>query len=125
MKLIVTDTNWADEMDVWGFELILNNTIYEAQIKAINLAFQYVDSIELYVGSNEEIYVDKNFLRHFTIKDIEQEEVDQLVKIFGHYNQGNYLFERLVEYALDIVEEHERKTSIELASIIYSEEVQE
>lgn len=121
MKLIVTNTNWADEMDIWGFEIVPNNALYEIQLIAINEALKYEDNIEIYVGTNEEIYFNKDFLRDFIIKDITQEDVDTLIKLFGSHTKGFSLFDRLVETSLDILEEHDLEKSKEFSKIIYDE----
>lgn len=121
MKLITTNTNWADEMDVWGFEIVPNNALYEIQLKLINEALEYEENIEVSVGSNEEIYFNKYFLRNFIVKDVVQEEVDVLIKLFGSHSKGNYLFEQLVETSLYILEENDLEKFKEYNSIIYGD----
>lgn len=119
MKLIITDTNWADEIDIWGFETVHNNALYEIMLIAINEAFKYQESIGIYIGTNEEIYFNKNFLRNFIIKDVQQEEVDVLIKLFGSHTRGHNLFERLLEESLYILSENDIEKSEEFNKIIY------
>lgn len=120
MKLVVTETNWADEMDVWGFEVIANDEKYNLQLQAITEAIDHEKTLTLYVGSNEEIGFDENFMRHFKVTDIEQEDAEKLASIFGSLCKGNCLFDRLVETALDTLDQYNPVRSKKLSDLIYS-----
>lgn len=119
MKLIVTNTNWADEMDIFGFEVIASDEIYKLQIEAIDLLFQYKESVEIFVGSNEEITFKKDYMRNFLVTSITEKDSEHLLKLFGSLCEGHCLFDRLVELALDILEEYDLEKSRELSSKIY------
>ena len=119
MKLIVTDTNWADEMHIWGYEVISDANVYLHMVQAIDLYFRYHDDIEIHVGSNEEITFRKEYMRHFNISDILEEDVNSLVRSFGSIAKGHNLFGRLVEYCLDYLDEDNPEEAKRLSDIIY------
>lgn len=119
MKLVITDTNWADEMDVWGFEIIPTIEIYKAMKQAIAIYFTYNDSIELSVGSNESIKMtEEDYI--FTYKDITEEEISTLKKLFGHLSKGNSLHYQLIDSVLYSIKLKDEKKFKELCDIIYA-----
>lgn len=120
MKLIVTDTNWADEMHIWGFEVIKDPNVYNSMLEAIELYFKFYDDIKIYVGSNEELTFKKEYMRHFNISDILEEDVNSLVRSFGSIAKGHNLFGRLVESCLDYLDEDSPEESRRLSEIIYN-----
>ena len=119
MKLIVTDTNWADEMQIWGYEIIPDDHVYLHMVQAIDLYFRYHDDIEISVGSNEEITFRKDYMRHFDINDIKKEDVESLIRSFGSVQKGHTLFERLVESCLDYLDEDNPEEAKRLSDIIF------
>lgn len=102
MKLIVTDTNWADEMDIWGFETV-SDKFYEIGVRVLTYYFESVsdEAIEIWVGTNEQVFFDKDFLREFKVTDITPQQEAQLLTMFGRSCCGEALFYRLVDIALD------------------------
>ena len=46
MKLVVTDTNWADEMDVWGFEVV-SDKFFDVAVKTLNYYFENISDNDL------------------------------------------------------------------------------
>ena len=100
MKLIITNTNWADEMDVYGFEVVSDGA-YEVYTEVIELALSTAQEFEIYVGSNESVTVNQNYKQHFTITNLTSDEEKQLKNIFGYTSQGTTMFDRLVDYSLD------------------------
>ena len=99
MKLIITDTNWADEMDVYGFEVV-SDEAYKIYTEVIELALTTAKEFEIYVGSNESVTVNQNYQQHFTITNLTSDEEKQLKNIFGYTSQGTTMFDRLVDYSL-------------------------
>lgn len=107
MKLVITDTNWADEMDVWGFEVITDQT-FALYTRIIEQAFKYENEIVIYIGTNEEIEINaKNYLSHFKIKDITEDQVDSLEAIFDSTSNGLNFFDRIVENCLYLIEDYD------------------
>lgn len=107
MKLIITDTNWADEMDVWGFE-VLTDQAFTLYTRIIEQAFKYEDEIIVYIGTNEDIQINKkNYLSHFQIKDITKDQVDSLESIFDSTSNGLNFFDRIVDSCLYIIDDND------------------
>lgn len=100
MKLIITNTNWADEMDVYGFEVV-SDEAYKIYTEIIELALSTANNFEIYVGSNESITVNQNYQQHFTITNLTSEQEKQLKNIFGYTSQGTSIFDRLIDYSFD------------------------
>ena len=100
MKLIITNTNWADEMDVYGFEVV-SDEAYKIYTEVIEIALTTAKEFEIYVGSNESVTVNQNYQQHFTITNLTSDEEKQLKNIFGYTSQGTAMFDRLVDYSLD------------------------
>ena len=121
MKLITTDTNWTDEMDIWGFEVIPDDNIYQICLDAINECFKYVSTIEVSIGTNESISFKKDFLRNFIIKNVQQKEVDVLIELFGNHTKGHNLFEQLLNESLYILSINDVERSKEFDKQIYGE----
>lgn len=122
MKLIITDTNWADEMDVWGFEVI-SDEVFALYTRVIEEAFKFEDNIVVYIGTNEEIEINKNnYLRHFEVKDITKEQIESLNTIFGSDNKGLNFLERIVETCFYRIEDEDQelfyKLNEELESLL-------
>lgn len=122
MKLIITDTNWADEMDVWGFEVI-SDEVFSLYTRVIEEAFKFEDNIVVYIGTNEEIEINKNnYLRHFEVKDITKEQIESLNTIFGSDNKGLNFLERIVETCFYRIEDEDQelfyKLNEELESLL-------
>lgn len=109
MKLVITDTNWADEMDVWGFEVVTDQTL-ALYTRIIEQAFKYEDEIVIYIGTNEEIQIsNEDYLSHFEIKDITKDQVDSLKAIFDSTSNGLNFLDRIVESCLYIIEDNDLK----------------
>lgn len=119
MKLVITNTNWADEMDVWGFEIIPSIEVYTAMKEAIVIYFKHRKNIVLSVGSNEDIEITEDSLNQFIYKDITKEEADTLKKLFGTYPTGNSLHEQFIDRILYVIEGIDEEKYSQLVNIIY------
>ncbi len=72
--LVITNTNWADEMDITGF-CILEKDNFEAQKEKLERHVKSHGPFEWSVGSNESIEVDKYELARFKIVENVPEDV--------------------------------------------------
>lgn len=108
MKLIITDTNWADEMDVYGFE-VMSNQRYQVALKIIEKALEVQPEFELYIGTNESLFINKDFARHFTVQDLSEEDGAHVARIFGRAPQGIAIFGTLLDYGLDYLYENDKE----------------
>lgn len=93
--LIKFSDNWADEMDIRGFETFTESEYneYISQLDKIEYP------VEVGIGTNESLeYLSKeDYLRKLTVVEIEQSELDTLNKLFGPYERGKFV--DLSEYA--------------------------
>ncbi len=85
MKIIVFDSNYADEFDVTGFRIVTDEEAVK-YINSIAEAFKRTDeNIEWYFGSNEyvEFESEDEILNCITIKDITSDEFKFLKSLFN------------------------------------------
>ena len=85
-----------------GFETV-SNKFFDVAVKAINYYFENIsdDDLEIWVGTNEQVFFGKDFLRDFIVTDITPQQEAQLLVMFGNNAKGECLFERLLDTALD------------------------
>jgi hypothetical protein len=78
--LLQWDSNWADEMDIYGFS-IMNKSEWEAYKKMLANKGEFY----IYVGTNEEIEYSKGqeLLNEISVKNITEEESKTIQKFFG------------------------------------------
>lgn len=99
--LVIEDTNWADEMDIQGFQLVKS----KKDVK--NLKEEILDKIEAsggedsdvyplttYIGSNQELECESRseLSRTIKVKPITPEEYNSIKKVFGTTSFGNFGF---------------------------------
>lgn len=106
MKLIITDTNWADEMDIWGFE-VMEEKEYLVGVDLVKMALTFEDELTVYIGTNEELFFDSNFESEFEVKDITEDDMRSVKRIFGSLGRGHTVFEQLVETAGYVVSDND------------------
>ena len=79
--LVIFDGNWADEMDIKGFQLCAKDD-WERYTESIpeNTTFTH------YIGSNQEMEFNgrKDYLRNITVKELTEDEATLLMKLFPH-----------------------------------------
>lgn len=81
--LVQWNSNWADEMDVEGFQ-ILTDREWETIRHSI---LQRKNSFEIYVGTNEDIEYSngEELLEEITVTPLTLEEAATIEKFFGDY----------------------------------------
>lgn len=102
------EANWADEMNVEGFEIV-DETEYQEFLDVLE-KFKNNDSMEsisFYIGSNEEMcYESKEALfNDITIDEISKEEFDLLSKRFGRGFGFTDGIDFIYNYVLDMEDE--------------------
>lgn len=110
MKLVTSDTNWADEMDLWGFEIV-SDTYYKVAMQVLDYAFNEKGiSLSNCVGTNEEIEFNdySDIERAFTAKDIKEDEVKIFKRLFHSTYGGFAVFTEVVSSAMYEIEGEER-----------------
>jgi hypothetical protein len=93
MKLVKYDSNWADEMDIDGFQLFTDKQ-WEKYQKDFQKRFKKDKSYTYYVGTNEDIeYGDfDEFMSDFKVSEITDEEAAVLEKLFDNLKDYGYGF---------------------------------
>lgn len=96
--------NWADEMDLFGFE-VMEEEVWEAHLKRIRQFLEDGGPYERSVGTNE--YIDypnyEAYNRHFTVIKLTDAEMEVIEKCFPPYNRGQFAAirrEEMWEYPL-------------------------
>lgn len=86
--LVIFKDNWADEIDIKGFEIVLKSWWDKYVEKFPD------ESFSSYVGSNEEVeYTGKDdYFAHFQVKEISDEFAENLVKVFGSDSFGQIVW---------------------------------
>lgn len=91
MKLVIYHTNWADEMDLEGFQIFSAEEWekFQSDVRALDeQSFRF----EVGFGTNEsnEYKSSKEFLDEFTVTEISKEDAAKVVKLFelGPYGFG-------------------------------------
>lgn len=110
MKLVTSDTNWADEMDLWGFEVV-GDAYYKVAMEVLNYAFNDVGiSVSKCVGTNEDIEFNDydDVKRAFTAKDIKEDEVKIFKRLFQSTYGGFAVFTEVVDSVMYEIEGEER-----------------
>jgi hypothetical protein len=101
--LVMFNGNWADEMDINGFDLY-DEAEWRRVKKIIN---GYEDDFTLSVGSNEdmEFNTGEDFLNSITVKKLSAAEAKTIDKLFdGSYARGS-MADRVLEIIQDNTEE--------------------
>lgn len=91
--LVQTHDNWADEMDIYGYQ-ILTVKQYQERLVELQQEFEENDgSYVWYIGTNEEIEYDcfDNFLETLTVSELTTEEAKFLKDILGSNGNGHNL----------------------------------
>lgn len=108
-ELIKFYDNWADEMDIYSFYLRPKG-FFEKLKEVVNKYFKYEDSLELYVGTNEEITYGSasEVLNSFYVTNISEEEAKTIKKLFNidtsSYPYGIDTIECLLDTVLEYSE---------------------
>ena len=108
-ELIKFYDNWADEMDIYSF-CLRPKGFFKKFEEVVNKYFEFEDSLELYVGSNEEIVYESasEVLNSFYVENISKEEATTIKKLFnieiGSYSYGINILESLLDPILDYSE---------------------
>lgn len=82
--LVKFDVNWADEMDLYGFE-VCTVTQWKDYAKWIRgLPGEFWNATQFYLGTNEETTFDtgEEFLTHFKVTPISDEDAKTLCRLF-------------------------------------------
>ncbi len=84
--LVIFKDNWADEMDIVGFNILTKEQWEYKELEIRETPFPK----EVGVGSNEQITYDnvEQYLAMFTILEISDEEEKTIRKFFGNYMFG-------------------------------------
>ena len=87
--LVKLSTNWADEMDIDGYQILTHKEWQDKQEeykKAFNQAPQ-----EIYFGTNQENYYDEleDYMSEISAQEISEDEADVLIKYLGK-SYGNF-----------------------------------
>lgn len=87
LVFILWESNWSDEMDVFGFSIVTKEkaNLYKKELKKVKR--------ELYisVGTNEEVAYEEGgseMLEDMTFKKITEEEAKTIKKFFGGRSYG-------------------------------------
>ena len=78
--LLQWDTNWADEMDIYGFSIMDKSAWEEYKKKLENKGSFYIC-----VGTNEEIDYNngEELIKEISVRSISEDEVKTIQKLFG------------------------------------------
>ncbi len=98
MKLIKYKDNWADEMDIYGFHILSDET-WEKFLAFLDRVKEIPDfQLNIGVGSNEDIDYDsvESLLKAFTVTDIYAEDVASIESNFK-LPYGQFPGDQLVE----------------------------
>jgi hypothetical protein len=84
--LVKFDGNWADEMDIKGFEIVKKEW-WDKFVESL----PENKPLSHYIGSNEEMeWTNKaDYLRDFTVTEISEDEVAILKKLFPYGSYGS------------------------------------
>ncbi len=112
-KLIIWDQNWADEFDIFGFEVISDND-FESTIKTLDYIKDndqnlYDEEGEFYYGTNEYVTLSNKDFHKIILnsKSLSKEQYQVLNYIFGNMDYGKGMtfgemfMESLYSYCLD------------------------
>lgn len=102
--LVFTEANYADEFDIYGFEII-DRKRWETFLEKAEefLSGEESSSMELYFGTNESILFEdmRDVEDFFSIKEITEEEYAVIKKLFGE-DYGHSLFTNFEENIVDL-----------------------
>lgn len=108
-RLIVWNDDWADEFDIFGYDII-----EEEEVSKILEDLKIL--IEKYPNCTKEYYFGTNECMLYTYEDIynivnksiliTQEEVDFLHKAFGYGSKGQCFMYNILDEILDEIYEH-------------------
>lgn len=84
--LVLFNDNWADEMDISGFDILTESNWENIKASMSKLKFPFT----IYCGTNEEIeYPDeKDLMSCFTVNSLEADQAEFLLKIFPRGSFG-------------------------------------
>lgn len=85
MKLLIFKCDYSDEFDVYGFEVVTDETWEKYKETIQNMKYPH----EVYFGTNEElIFEDVNdYMRNIKVKDISEAEAEVFGKFFRNYGK--------------------------------------
>lgn len=98
MKLVKYDSNWADEMDIDGFD-VFTDSKWEKYLKSFKDHFDKGDEYSYGIGTNEEIEYSSydEFVRDFKVTEITDEEAATIEKHFGKHGYGFFPYEPYID----------------------------
>ena len=88
--LIIFEDNWADEMDLKGFDIISKAEWEYKKKELLHTEFP----IEVGFGTNEENTYEtrEDFIKHFKAHEISEKEESTIKKFFGNWSFGHIPF---------------------------------